>query len=119
MKKLSYLIVFAALSLISTTTIAQEVKVPVKNAVKEMLQEEKVEVNLSELPEAVTDVLSDEFEGYTAKKAYKAIKEDKEVFYIKLEKEGEYIKVLITLKVLLLKRKKLKLKNKANWVDCF
>ena len=113
MKKLSYLIVFAALSLISTTTIAQEVKVPVKNAVKEMLQEEKVEVNLSELPEAVTDVLSDEFEGYTAKKAYKAIKEDKEVFYIKLEKEGEYIKVLIDAEGNVIEKKEIEVKEQS------
>ena len=74
MRKLSYLIVFAALSLISTTTFAQEVKEEVKAEVKKVLQEDKVEVKLSELPEAVTDALGDEFEGYTAKKAYKTKK---------------------------------------------
>lgn len=113
MKKLSYLIVFVMLSLISTTTFAQEVKEKVKMESKEMLQKEKVEVKLSELPEAVTDVLGDEFDGYTAKKAYKATKENKEVFYIKLEKEGKYIKVLIDTEGQVIEKKEIEVKAKS------
>lgn len=113
MKKLSYLFVFGALSLISTTTYAQEVKQKVKTEVKEMLQEEKAEVKLSELPEAVTDVLGDEFAGYIAKKAYKTKKEDKEVFYIKLEKDGKYIKVLMDAGGKVIEKKEIEVKVKS------
>ena len=113
MKKLNYLIVFVMLSLISTTTFAQEVKEKVKMESKEILQKEKVEVKLSELPEAVTDVLGDEFDGYRAKKAYKATKENKEVFYIKLEKEGKYIKVLIDTEGQVIEKKEIEVKAKS------
>lgn len=113
MKKLSYLIVITALSLISTTTFAQEVKEKMKMEVKETLQSEKVEVNLSELPEAVTDVLGDEFAGYTAKKAYKTKKENKEVYFIKLEKEGKYLKVLIDSKGNVVEKKEAEVKAKS------
>lgn len=113
MKKLSYLIVFVMLSLISTTAFAQEIKGKVKMESKEMLQKEKVEVKLSELPEAVTDVLGDEFDGYTAKKAYKATKKNKEVFYIKLEKEGKYIKVLIDTEGQVIEKKEIEVKTKS------
>jgi ElaB/YqjD/DUF883 family membrane-anchored ribosome-binding protein len=91
MRKLSYLIVFAALSLISTTTFAQEEGEEVKAEAKEMLQQEKVEVKLSELPEAVTKTLSEQFEEYTAEKAYKGVEDEKVVYYIHLIKEGENI----------------------------
>ena len=113
MKKLNYLIVFVMLSVISTTTFAQEVKEKVKKESKEMLQKEKVEVQLSELPEAVTDVLGDEFDGYIAKKAYKATKDNKEVFYIKLEKEGKYIKVLIDTAGQVIEKKEIEVKAKS------
>lgn len=113
MKKLNYLIVFVTLSFLSTTTFAQEVKEKVKMESKEMLQKEKVEVKLSELPEAVTDVLEDEFDGYTAKKAYKATKENKEVFYIKLEKEGKYIKVLIDTEGQVIEKNEIEVKAKS------
>lgn len=91
MRKLSYLIVFAALSMISTTTFAQEVKEEVKAEAKEMLQQEKVEVKLSELPEAVTKTLSEQFADYTAEKAYKAVQDGKEVYYIQLVAEEQNI----------------------------
>ncbi len=113
MKKLNYLIVLGVFGLINTTMYAQEVIQKVKTEVKEILQEEKVEVKLSELPEAVTDVLEDEFVGYTAKKAYKTKKEDKEVFYIKLEKEGKYIKVLIDAGGTVIEKKEIEIKTKS------
>ena len=92
MRKLSFLFLFAALSLISLTTFAQEMKEDVKARATEMIQE-KVEIKLSELPEAVTKALGEEFAEYTAAKAYKAKKANKEIFHVKLEKEGKYTMV--------------------------
>jgi len=113
MKKLSYLIVVAAISLISTSTFAQEIKEKVKIEAKETLQSEKAEVNLSELPEAITDVLGDEFAGYSAKNAYKTKKEDKDIYFIKLEKEGKYLKVLIDSKGNVIEKKEIEVKSKV------
>ncbi len=91
MKKLSFLLLFMALSLVSTTTFAQEVKDDVKAIVEEV--QEKVEIKLSELPEAVTKVLGEEFTEHTAEKAYKVTHDDQETFHVKLEKEGAYTMV--------------------------
>ena len=113
MKKLSYLIVVAIIILISTATFAQEIKEKVMIEAKETLQSEKTEVNLSELPEAITDVLGDEFAGYSAKKAYKTKKEDKEIYFIKLEKEGKYLKVLIDPKGNVIEKKEVEVKSKV------
>ncbi len=86
MRKLGLLLAFAVLSLVSTTTFAEEVQ--------EVVQE-KVEVQISELPEAVTKTLGEQFAEYAAEKAYKSILDEKEVYYVKLAKGEEYIKVLI------------------------
>lgn len=94
MRKLVYFFVFAAVSLVSTSTFAQEAKEEVKAMVQEKLQD-KAEVKISELPEAVTKTLGENFAEYTAKKAYKATKDGKEVFYIKLANGDQYIKVMI------------------------
>jgi len=93
MRKLSILLVFAVLSLVSTTTFAQDAKEEVQAAVAQ--EQEKVEVQISELPEAVTKTLGEQFAEYTAEKAYKTVKGDKEVYYVKLVKGEEYKKVLI------------------------
>ena len=89
MKKLSFLFLFAVLSLCTTTIFAQEVKEEVKAMATKAVQE-KVEIKLSELPESVTKVLGEEFADFTAAKAYKAKKENKDIFHVKLEKEGKY-----------------------------
>jgi len=89
MRKLSFLFLFAALSLVSTTAFAQEVKEEVKAVVKEVVQE-KVEIKLSELPEAVTKALGEQFAESTAEKAYKVSKEGEDIYHVKLEKDGAY-----------------------------
>jgi len=94
MRKLSFLFLFAALSLLTTTTFAQEMKEEVKATATKVVQE-KVEIKLSELPEAVTKVLGEEFAEFTAAKAYKEKKDNVAVFYIKLKKDGKYTKVII------------------------
>lgn len=90
MRKLSILLAFAVLSLVSTTTFAQDAK----EEVKEVAQD-KVEIQISELPEAVTKTLGEQFAEYTAEKAYKSVLDEKEVYYVKLVKDGEYNVVLI------------------------
>jgi len=106
MRKLSYVIVIAALSLISTTAFAQEVEETVEatevaevteatevEAVAEAVPQEKVEIQLSELPEAVTATLAADFAGYTADKAFKTATDGAETFTVQLSKEGEAIEV--------------------------
>jgi len=87
MRKLTILLTFAVLSLVSTTIFAQEIK-------KEVAQD-KVEVQVSELPEIVAKVLEKQFVGYVIDKAYKTVQKGKEVYYVKLLNGEEYIKVLI------------------------
>ncbi len=90
MKKLSYLIAFAVLSLISTTTFAQE------EEATEIVQQEKVEIQLGDLPEAVTTAIAADFEGYTADKAFKSSQEGQDIYTIQLSKDGEAIEVNYT-----------------------
>lgn len=92
MRKLRFLFLFAALSLFTTTTFAQEIKEEVKEKASKTIQK-KVEIKLSELPEAVSKVLGKEFAEFTAAKAYKAKKDNKEIFHVKLEKDGKYTMV--------------------------
>lgn len=97
MKKLSYLFVFAAFCLFSTTTFAQEVEKvkEVKEIKTAKKMQDKVQVELSELPEAVTTTLGEQFADFTPAKAYKKSHEGKVAYYVKLKKEDKYIKVLI------------------------
>jgi len=90
MRKLSILFAFVLVSLVSTATFAQDTKVEAQ-----VVEQEKVEVQVSELPEAVTKTLGEQFAEYSAKKAYKTMQGDKEVYYVKLVKGEEYTKVLI------------------------
>ena len=109
MRKLRFVFLFAALGLFTTATIAQEVKKEVKEEVKaaaKKVQKEKVEVKLSELPEAVSKALGEQFAEFTAEKAYKAKKENKEVYYIKLSKDGKSKKVWISAEGKVIEQKK-------------
>ena len=89
MRKLRFLVLFAALGLFTITTFAQEVKEEVK-AVAEEVAQEKVEIKLSELPEAVTKALGEQFADSTAEKAYKATQDGQDIYHVKLEKDGAY-----------------------------
>ena len=85
MKKLSILVAFAVMSLVSTATFAQEVEETVVEAVAQ--QDDKVEIQVSELPEAVTNAVATNFSEYTAAQAFKTIKDEKEVFIVVLAKD--------------------------------
>ena len=91
MRKLSFLFLFAMVGLLSTTTFAQE---NIEEVVKEV-QQDMEEVNLSDLPDAVKKTLGETFAEYAPEKALKAKKEDKVIYYIKLQKDGEFTTVMI------------------------
>ncbi len=88
MRKLSFLFLVAALSLVSTTAFAQEVQKEVKAVVQE-----KVEIKLSELPEAVTKALGEQFADATAEKAYKETQDGQDIYHVRLENDGAYTMV--------------------------
>jgi len=94
MRKLSLVFAFVVFALVSTTTFAQEGMEAATQDVAEAVQE-KTEVKVSELPEAVTKTLTEEFSDFTADKAYKATENEKEVYYINLVKEDEALTVII------------------------
>ncbi|RPD96760.1 hypothetical protein EGM88_10400, partial [Aureibaculum marinum] len=73
-------------------TYAQEVEEVVE--VVETTQQDKVEIQVSELPETVTNALAADFADYTADKAYKTMKDEQEVYWVVLSKEDASIKVL-------------------------
>jgi len=90
MRKLSFLLAFAVLSLVSTTSFAQDMKEEVKEVVQD-----KVEVQISELPAAVTKTLGEQFAEYSAEKAFKSVQDGKDVYYVKLVKDEAHEIVLI------------------------
>jgi len=79
MKKLSYLIVFVTLSL-TNTVFAQDIV----EASTETIQQEKNEIQIGELPEAITNALTSEFSNYTTNKAFKSTLDGQEVYYVQL-----------------------------------
>ena len=89
MRKLRFLILFAALGLFTTATFAQEIEEDVK-AVAEKAVQEKVEIKLSELPEAITKTLGEQFAEFTVEKAYKATQDGQDIYHVKLQKDGAY-----------------------------
>ena len=90
MRKLSFLIAFTTLSLISTTTFAQEAQAT------EVVQQEKVEIKTSDLPEAVTKAVAADFQGYTIDKAFKSSIEGQDIFTVQLSKDGEALEINYT-----------------------
>ncbi len=81
MRRLSYLIVLVTLSLTSTV-FAQDIA----ETSAETIQEVKNEIQVGELPEAITNALTSEFSNYTAGKAFKSILDGQEVYYVQLAK---------------------------------
>lgn len=94
MRKTSLIFLFAMFALISTATFAQEDKEQVVENTQQVTPE-KVEIELSQLPEAVTAKLAESYADYLAEKAYKAMKDDKEIYYVLITKEGKTINVLL------------------------
>ena len=94
MRKLSLVFAVVVFALVSSTAFAQE---GMETAAQDQAAavQEKTEVKVSELPEAVTKTLTESFSDYTADKAFKATENEKEVYYINLVKENEALTVVI------------------------
>ncbi|PID70953.1 MAG: hypothetical protein CR985_02225 [Flavobacteriales bacterium] len=76
-----------------TTTFAQEEKVAEAVEAQEVQMEE---VAVADLPEAITAALAADFANYTANKAHKTAKDDKEVYWVELSGENGAVKVLFS-----------------------
>ena len=94
MRKLSFLLVIVMVSLLSTTIVAQETTKEVQ-VVANSVQQDMEEVKLSDLPDAVKKTLGETFAEYSAEKALKAKKDDAFIYYIKLQKDGQFTTVMI------------------------
>lgn len=92
MKKLSLLVAFAVMSLVSTTTFAQEIEESIAEEVIE--QEDKIEIEVGELPEAIMNAISTNFSELTAAKAFKTLKDDNEFYLVVLVKDDAQEEVL-------------------------
>lgn len=90
MKKLTYLITLT-LCLVSLVTYAQQERVEASEVIQ---QQEAVEIQVNELPEAVTNAIVSDLPEYKAEKAYKTIVDEQEAFWVILSKEEIKIKVL-------------------------
>lgn len=86
MKKLSFLIVFATISLLSTA-FAQ------KDIVSEN-QPKTVEIKLTDLPQAVITFVTSNFTEHTPAQAFKTLNEEKQLYIVEYTKEDVIIKVL-------------------------
>ena len=94
MRKLSFLFVVAMMSLFSTTIVAQETREEAQ-VVASDVQQDMEEVKLSDLPDAIKKTLGETFAEYSAEKALKAKKDSKVIYYIKLQKDGQFTTVMI------------------------
>ncbi|PID69685.1 MAG: hypothetical protein CR989_00360 [Flavobacteriales bacterium] len=77
----------------TNATFAQEEEVIEAVEVQEVQMEE---VAVADLPEAITAALAANFADYTANKAYKTAKDDKEVYWVELSGEKGAVKVLFS-----------------------
>ncbi|MCF6351273.1 MAG: hypothetical protein L3J23_09660 [Flavobacteriaceae bacterium] len=98
MKKLFVLSVFVLFALISTTTFAQEEVVAenvteVQDEIAEV--QDKTEVKVSELPDAVAKTLKENYADFTAEKASKVLKQVKAFYLVTLTKGEENLVVLL------------------------
>ena len=94
MRKLSVLLLVAALSLVGANVSAQEIEENV-NVVAQKVQQDMEEVKLSDLPDAVKNTLAEKYANHTPKKALKTKKDNVVIYYIKLQQGEEFETVMI------------------------
>jgi len=114
MKKLSILFLFAIFCFTTTTTFAQETK-EVKKEIKEVkkgIKSDKAEIAIADLPEAIQKTLKESFADYNVKKAYKA--KEGLMHYVKLEKDGKWLKLAIDTNGKVIKQKELEKNDKQS-----
>jgi ABC-type proline/glycine betaine transport system substrate-binding protein len=88
MRKISSLITFLVLSLICTTSFAQENKETTAT-----VQQQQIEIHLDQVPEAITKALIVDYKGYSVGKVFTSSKNGQYIYSIQLFKDGEAIEV--------------------------
>ena len=118
MGKFKFLILFLSLSLLSTTVFSQEiekeqVKYKVKKEMKKEVKTDKAKVAIADLPEAIQKKLKESFADFNIKKAYQT--SDKGLmYYVKLEKDGKWLKLVIDANGKIIEQKSLEKKEKQS-----
>ncbi|WP_455672249.1 hypothetical protein [Phocaeicola sp.] len=80
----------------SSVAFAQEVKETVAVEAQQAPQDEYTKIEVSELPQAVTDALAKGYEGASIKEAYAAAKSDGKVYkVVVVTKEGQEVTVVM------------------------
>jgi len=83
MRKLSFLLVFTIISFIGTNVFSQV------EEVVEVIEQERVEILISDLPEAITNAISSDFADYTTEKVFIATQEEQDVYSVQLTKAND------------------------------
>ena len=92
MKNLNFILVVVAVFLVSTISIANTIDgVDLKI---EKINQDRLEISISDLPEAVTNTLKTDFAEFTPEKAYKSTKDDTVFYYVQIKKDDIIIEIL-------------------------
>ncbi len=91
MRKLSFVISFATIILVSSTSTFAQEEITKKI---EVAQQELVEIPVNELPETVITQITSNFTEHTGAQAFKTLKNEKEIYLIYYTKEDNNITVL-------------------------
>lgn len=91
MKKVSLVLAIVALSLTSTFAIAQNSEEATVET--NLVMQEKVEISLSELPTAVSDVLTADYADFEAVKAFKSSVDGKDIYEVELKNEDSSLAI--------------------------
>ncbi len=92
MKKLSFLVAFVVFSLVSTSAFSQT-KEDQATEVEQVIQD-KTEIDLSDLPAAISEKLDENYADYSAEKASKTSLDGIDTYYITLSNDDERIQVI-------------------------
>jgi len=92
MKKIKLFFVFALTIAIGTTAFA--FNFTNNDSVIEKPVQDKVEIAISDLPSAISDLLSKDFDGYVVDKAFTSEKDGSTVYYVDLSKDGQVVTIL-------------------------
>jgi len=92
MKKFSFLVVFVVLTFVSSSAFSQTKED--QAAVLEQVVQDKTEIDLSDLPAAISEKLDEDYADYTAEKASKASIDGIDTYYITISNDDERIQVI-------------------------
>lgn len=92
MKKFSLLVAFLVFSFVSTTSFSQT-KEDQATEVEQVIQD-KTEIDLSDLPAAISEKLDESYADYSAEKAAKSSIDGNDTYYITMSNDDERIQVI-------------------------